>query len=87
MIGDPVVLRNLTLATPAAETQSQGQGRRVENRWTVVIRRQLPAGFNADSPSNIAFAVWQGATEEVGARKMRTGWIPLTLQTKAQAAP
>ncbi len=73
--------------TPAAESQSQGQGRRAENRWTVVIRRQLPAGFNADSPSNIAFAVWQGATEEVGARKMRTGWIPLTLQTKAHAAP
>ena len=26
---------------------------------------------------NIALAVWQGSQQESGARKMRTGWIPL----------
>jgi hypothetical protein len=25
----------------------------------------------------MAFAVWQGSRTEAGARKMRTGWIPL----------
>ena len=30
--------------------------------------------------SQVAFAVWQGAHGEVGARKMRSAWIPLALE-------
>jgi hypothetical protein len=27
--------------------------------------------------TQIAFAVWQGAANEAGSRKMKTGWIPI----------
>jgi hypothetical protein len=46
----------------------------------VVIVRPLPAGVKAGGRSRVAIAVWQGQKGEVGARKMRTGWIPLALE-------
>lgn len=69
--------------TPAAANRSIGRGVRTADGWRVVIARPLPAGFNAETPTQIAFALWQGEAGEVGARKMRTGWIPLTID-KAQ---
>lgn len=65
--------------TPA-NTVSQGKGVRTAKGWAVVIVRPLPAGLSATSSGNIAFAVWQGANGETGARKMRTGWIPLVIK-------
>ncbi len=61
---------------PAGKTVSRGKGERTKGGWQVVIRRPLPA---ATSRSHVALAVWQGAAGEVGARKMRTGWIPVSL--------
>jgi DMSO reductase family type II enzyme heme b subunit len=66
-----------TLA-PAAPRGSTGRGVWANGRWTVVIARPWPQGVPAGQRSNIAFAVWQGAQREAGARKMRTGWIPLS---------
>ncbi|NLY02904.1 MAG: hypothetical protein GXY83_43185 [Rhodopirellula sp.] len=63
---------------PAPSTDSDGRGGRTENGWAVVIRRPLPSGFAEQSHTQVAFAVWQGSHDEVGARKMRTGWITLT---------
>ena len=68
--------------TPASAATSTGRGTRSGDGWTVVMVRKLPTGLSAATPSQIAFAVWNGAEEEVGARKMRTGWIPLTMQGK-----
>ena len=65
-----------TLA-PGASTDSQGRGRHDGTGWAVVIRRRLPAGWDATRGSQVAFAVWQGDRNEVGARKMRTAWISL----------
>jgi hypothetical protein len=45
-----------------------------------VITRPMPAGFSTANPSQIAFAVWEGSRTETGARKMRTGWVPLILK-------
>lgn len=67
---------------PAAETRSHGHGVRTENGWAVVLQRPVPAGFGDPARSQVAFAVWQGANDETGARKMRTGWIQMT--TEAQ---
>jgi DMSO reductase family type II enzyme heme b subunit len=66
--------------TPAPATASTGRGARAGDGWSVVIVRKLPAGLTATNPTQIALAVWDGAGEEAGARKMRTGWIPLTLK-------
>ncbi len=65
--------------TPAPSSRSHGQGVRTANGWAVVIARSMPAAAAA-APLQIAFAVWDGSQEEVGARKMRTGWIPMTRQ-------
>lgn len=66
--------------TAATEASSTGRGRRTADGWAVVITRRLPSGLSAQTGSQVAFAVWEGGQEEVGARKMRTAWIPLALR-------
>lgn len=66
--------------SPAPNAISQGKGVRTAKGWAVVIVRPLPAGFSAMTPSQIAFAIWEGSHTEVGARKMRTGWVPLIMK-------
>jgi hypothetical protein len=68
--------------TPATDADSKGHGRWTSDGWGVVITRRLPAGLSAQTGSQVAFAVWEGGQEEVGARKMRTGWIALALRGK-----
>lgn len=66
--------------SPAPSSNSTGRGQRTPTGWSVVIARRLPAGLSPATGSQIAFAVWEGAQEEVGARKMRTGWLNLTMR-------
>ena len=68
-----------TLATVPSGT-STGRGQRGEGKWTVVISRPLPDGLSPELTTSVAFAVWEGSHKEVGARKMRTGWINLAKQ-------
>lgn len=65
---------------PAPSSASTGRGRRTPHGWAVVIARPLPVGLSPTVGSQTAFAVWEGTQEEVGARKMRTGWINLTMR-------
>ena len=65
------------------EQRSAGRGSRTDAGWQVVIVRPLPAKLGPGSRSQIAFAVWNGAQEEVGARKMRSAWVPLAVETGA----
>ena len=64
---------------PAQRNRSAGVGRHSGGRWRVVIHRPLPAGLGPGGQSQLAVAIWQGARQEVGARKMRSVWIPLSL--------
>ncbi|HET9598440.1 MAG TPA: ethylbenzene dehydrogenase-related protein [Anaeromyxobacteraceae bacterium] len=66
---------------PAERAISSGAGKATPTGWSVVVVRPLPAGAKPGGRSQVAFAVWLGAKGEVGARKMRTGWIPLSLET------
>jgi DMSO reductase family type II enzyme heme b subunit len=66
--------------SPAPSSGSKGRGVRTESGWSVVISRRLPNGLTARSRSQIALAVWEGSKDETGARKMRTGWIPLLVK-------
>lgn len=68
--------------SPARERRSTGKGERSQHGWTVMIVRPLPAGLSPGTRSQVAFAVWEGSHREGGARKMRTGWIPLSLQAR-----
>ena len=70
--------------TPASTQISKGKGVRSNNGWMVVLRRPVPAGLAPRARTQVAFAVWEGSHGEVGARKMRTGWIPLLIETRSQ---
>lgn len=65
---------------PAEATVSSGSGKYLEQGWTVILARPLPAGAQPGGRIQVAFAVWDGSRHEVGARKMRTAWIPLELE-------
>jgi DMSO reductase family type II enzyme heme b subunit len=58
---------------------SSGSGKHSQAGWTVVIVRPFPSGAQLGGRTQVAFAVWEGSHQEVGARKMRTAWIPLSL--------
>lgn len=64
---------------PAEKTLSTGVGKYSKDGWTVLLVRPLPSGVQPGGRTQVAFAVWEGSHEEVGAKKMRTGWIPLAL--------
>lgn len=65
-----------TLA-PGVPRGSTGRGAWTDRIWSVVIVRPWPQGVQIGQRASVAFAVWQGSQREAGARKMRTGWIPL----------
>jgi hypothetical protein len=67
---------------PVADDTSQGEGRRLDGKWLVRLERRFPAQLSPGDRTQIAFAVWQGSNDEVGARKMRSGWIPLFLEER-----
>jgi DMSO reductase family type II enzyme heme b subunit len=66
--------------SPAPPAGSRGQGIRTGTGWMVTIVRRLPEGLAPQMRSQIAFAVWEGSNKETGARKMRSGWIPLVVK-------
>ncbi len=70
---------------PAPKRQSVGSGRRAGQGWAVVIERPLPVGLRqGHTRTHIAFAIWDGGHREVGARKMRSGWIPISIKKGAK---
>ncbi|MBL8115135.1 MAG: hypothetical protein JNK60_19785 [Acidobacteria bacterium] len=68
--------------SPGPSNDSNGKGTRLATGWAVVISRRLPQGLVPGGRSQVAFAVWEGDHGEVGARKMRTGWVPILMEGK-----
>lgn len=66
--------------TPSPTGRSNGGGKRTETGWVVLISRPVPDHLRAGGRSQVAVAVWDGNHQEAGARKMRSGWIPLSLE-------
>ena len=63
---------------PAEKTVSSGSGKYIQGGWSVLVVRPVPNGTQSGGRTQVAFAVWEGSHQEVGARKMRTPWIPLS---------
>lgn len=69
--------------TPRATQEATGTARHDGKRWHVVITRPLKAtgdsaaSLEAGASTHIAFAVWNGAQREVGARKAWAAWMPM----------
>ncbi len=70
-----------TLA-PDPSVPVKGTGIRTQDGWAVVIVRPMPEGLAPKRRTSVAFAIWQGSNQEAGARKMRSGWAPLSVQEK-----
>jgi len=66
--------------SPAPTTTSRGRGVRTENGWAVVVTRRMPDGLAPRARTQVAFAVWEGSAHESGSRKMRTGWVGLSMR-------
>jgi DMSO reductase family type II enzyme heme b subunit len=64
---------------PAEKTFSSGSGKYSQGAWSVLLIRPLPNGAQPGGRTQVAFAVWEGSHQEVGARKMRSAWISLSL--------
>jgi hypothetical protein len=64
----------------AARPLSSGTGAATASGWSVVFVRPLPTGVKPGGRSVVAFAIWRGDAGEAGARKMRSGWIPLAVE-------
>jgi hypothetical protein len=47
-----------------------------------MLERDLPDALAASKRAQVAFAVWDGARGEVGARKMRSVWVPIVMEAK-----
>jgi hypothetical protein len=62
---------------PGPSLGGTGKGVHGRNSWSVVISRRLPDGLAPNQRTHLALAIWQGSQQEAGARKMRSGWIPL----------
>ena len=94
--GNPVTARDSDVAVQdlraegagtitAVPRVSTGQGSWSTGHWRVVIARPLAidpqsAPLRADRRANVAFAVWDGSLGHVGAKKMRTVWLPLRFE-------
>jgi hypothetical protein len=69
--------------TPRATQSAGGSGKHDGAAWHVVLTRPLAsdgdtsASLAPGTPAQIAFAVWDGAKREVGARKAWATWIAL----------
>ena len=68
--------------SPGASFDSDGRGMRTASGWAVVITRRCPSGLDPGHRTQVAFAVWDGSRQEGGARKMRTGWVPMHLEAR-----
>jgi len=80
-----IIAEGFGSATPAPAQKAAGRGVWANGKWLATITRPLNEGAGAANlqpgqRTYIAFAVWDGAQRHTGARKMRSGWIPLVLE-------
>ena len=66
--------------TPAETSFSDGWGKYSDSQWQVTLSRPLPHGLEPPARSVISLAVWEGSKNEAGSRKMRSLWIPISLE-------
>ncbi|GBC78056.1 Dimethylsulfide dehydrogenase subunit gamma [bacterium HR08] len=81
---EDLVARGVGTLTPRAHQRVQGRGFWKKGMWTVILTRALAVSGAADEAAlpiggtrAVAFAVWDGAKGDRGARKSITGWVRL----------
>jgi hypothetical protein len=78
-----LVAEGFGTSQPAPAQVSVGKGVHKDGKWRVTIAVPLDKGpkdaLRAGARTYLALAVWDGGRGNVGARKMRSGWVPLAL--------
>lgn len=79
-----LVAEGFGTTTVAPKQGATGRGVWRDGRWFVTIARPLDEGpqlarLTPGQRTYAAFAVWDGGARHFGARKMRSGWVPLML--------
>jgi len=81
-----------TLTSQASQQQNVlGRGVWKDGRWYVVFARTLASAESNDAQlvpgqtTSVAFAVWDGAERQVGARKQLSTWTPLLIEKPTQS--
>lgn len=65
----------------APEQRSSGQGEWRAGRWYLTLVGPMAASPPAPGKASyVAFAIWDGSHGEAGARKMRSAWVPLSVE-------
>lgn len=79
--------------TSQAHQDVLGHGVWKDGRWYVTFARTLSTGDPNDSQlapgdsRSVAFAVWNGSNQEVGARKQLSAWVTLVVEKPQAATP
>ncbi len=83
---EDLVAQGVGTLTRRAEQRVQGRGMWKDGAWTVILTRALAASkatgeaaLSVGGTRAAAFAVWDGAKGDRGARKSITGWVRLRL--------
>ncbi len=82
---EDLIARGVGTLTPRAHQRVQGRGLWRNGTWTVLLTRALAtheaeeATLPVGKARAVAFAVWDGAKGDRGARKSITGWVRLRL--------
>lgn len=67
---------------PATDQVSRAAATRGDRKWTVMLSRPVPESLVTAGRSHVSFALWDGAAEDAGSRKMWTPWIVLRLEVR-----
>jgi dimethylsulfide dehydrogenase subunit gamma/complex iron-sulfur molybdoenzyme family reductase subunit gamma len=82
---EDLVARGVGTLTPRAHQRVRGRGFWKDGMWTVILTRAVAAQQEGEATlplgkaRAVAFAVWDGAKGDRGARKSITGWVRLRL--------
>lgn len=76
---------------PSQNQNVLGRGVWKDGMWYVVFARTMESAESNDGQlapgqtANVAFAVWDGADKQVGARKQLSTWVPLLIEKQKQS--
>jgi hypothetical protein len=81
---EDAIAHGFSTITTQESQDALGRGEWSANSWSVVVSREKNTGDGVDTvvgdDNVLAFAVWDGTSEDVGSRKSTSAWVPLVVE-------
>lgn len=81
---EDAVAEGFSTITTQQSQNAIGRGVWQDGAWSVVISRKMDTGDSQDAPIDgeniVAFAIWDGESQDRGARKSTSTWVTLRIQ-------